>query len=310
MLVVASKPGQLGNRLFQFANLVGGALEHGFAVSNPAFDEYAELFESTSRDLFCRYPPRASAFGGARPARRLLYHVCYYAARALVRLGVDTERLRAVSLDWDEQLDLCDPRFLARLRPGQLFFLQGWLVRDDRALARHAAAVRRFLRPREEFCANVDALVGRAREGADVLVGVHIRHGDYRTFEGGKYFYELDVYAALMREVETHFPGRRVRFLVCSNAEQSDAALAAFRVVKGTGHMVEDLYALARCDYLLGPPSTFSMWASFYGEVPLYVVEDPRRAPRLEEFAVHGVGGRRGDAPAARPAREASVTAP
>jgi Glycosyl transferase family 11 len=288
MLVVASKPGQLGNRLFQFASLVGGAREHGFRVANPAFDEYAELFEATRRDLFCRYPPRASFVRGGARLRRLLYLLCYYAARALVRLRVDAERLRAVALDWDERLELSDPTFLSRVRPGQLFFLQGWLIRDERAVERHAGAIREFLRPRAEFVENVSSLVGRARGEADILVGVHIRHGDYRTYQGGKYFYGLDAYAALMKAAEELFAGRRVRFLVCSNAEHDAETFARFRHTRGTGHVVEDLYALARCDYLLGPPSTFSMWASFYGDVPLYTVEDPQRRPRLEDFAVYG----------------------
>lgn len=287
MLVVASKPGQLGNRLFQFANLIGGALEHGFAVANPAFDEYAELFEATARDLFCRYPPRASLVGGRAGARRLVYRASYYAARALLRLGVNFGRLRALSLDWDERLDLGDPGFLARVRRGQLFFLQGWLIRDERAAALHAREIREFLRPRAEFLENAAAVVARAREDADVLVGVHVRHGDYRTYRGGKYFYEPDVYAALMRRAEELCAGRRVAFLVCSNAAHDAETFAPFRHARGTGHLVEDLYALARCDYLFGPPSTFSMWASFYGEVPLYTVEDPRRLPRLEDFNVY-----------------------
>ena len=33
---------------------------------------------------------------------------------------------------------------------------------------------------------------------------------------------------------------------------------------------VGDLYALARCDYIMGPPSTYTQWASFYGNAPLF----------------------------------------
>lgn len=33
--------------------------------------------------------------------------------------------------------------------------------------------------------------------------------------------------------------------------------------------MIEDLYAFAKTDLLMGPPSTFTLWASFYGDVPL-----------------------------------------
>jgi hypothetical protein len=29
------------------------------------------------------------------------------------------------------------------------------------------------------------------------------------------------------------------------------------------------MYVLAACDLILGPPSTFSIWASYYGQVPL-----------------------------------------
>jgi hypothetical protein len=31
-----------------------------------------------------------------------------------------------------------------------------------------------------------------------------------------------------------------------------------------------DLYALAKYDYILGPLSSYSQWASFYGNKPLY----------------------------------------
>jgi hypothetical protein len=45
--------------------------------------------------------------------------------------------------------------------------------------------------------------------------------------------------------------------------------LADLNVTWGSGHLVEDMYAFAGCDYLVGPPSTFTTWASFYGQVPL-----------------------------------------
>lgn len=286
MLIIASKPGQLGNRLFLFANLIGGAIEHGYTLANPSFDEYANYFQLTSRDLFCRYPPRRSLFKGRPAARRLLYLVCYYAARALVRGGVNSRPLQAISLDWDEGLQLADPRFLARLEGRPLLFLQGWGIRDDAALAKHADRVREFFTPLEEFRANVRALIGGARRRGDVLVGVHIRRGDYRTFKGGKYFYALDAYAGLMERAGAIFPGRRVTFLVCSDEDPGGEVFSQFDCVRGTGHFIEDLYALAECDYLMGPPSTYTMWASFYGRVPLYSVLDPGRAPRLEDFAV------------------------
>ena len=54
MIVIVGKPGQLGNSLFLFANFLACAREYGLKVANPAFDEYAEYFKTTSRDFFCR----------------------------------------------------------------------------------------------------------------------------------------------------------------------------------------------------------------------------------------------------------------
>jgi len=30
------------------------------------------------------------------------------------------------------------------------------------------------------------------------------------------------------------------------------------------------IFSFAKCDYIVGPPSTFTSWASFYGDVPVY----------------------------------------
>jgi hypothetical protein len=47
-----------------------------------------------------------------------------------------------------------------------------------------------------------------------------------------------------------------------------------------------DLYALAKCDYLLGTLSSFSQWASFYGNKPLYQVRDGHEHPERGQFRV------------------------
>ena len=57
MIVFSHKFGQLGNRLFAFAHLIANAATNNSTVINLSFDEYAKYFETTSKDVFCRYPP-------------------------------------------------------------------------------------------------------------------------------------------------------------------------------------------------------------------------------------------------------------
>ena len=47
---------------------------------------------------------------------------------------------------------------------------------------------------------------------------------------------------------------------------------------------MHDLYCLSKCDYLFGPPSTYSMWASFTGLVPYAVLDHPEQKLLLTDF--------------------------
>ena len=283
MIVITNK-GWLGNALFVFANFIACAEENNLTIANPALDEYAELFQTTSEDFFCRYPPRKSFYQGNKTTRHLLNRTAYLLTRALARSGIKWRRLRPITLDHGEELRLDSPEFIASLGRGQLIFVQGWLFRERSNFTRHADAIRRYFTPLQSFLDNVDGLIRQAREDCDVLIGVHIRHGDFKTFMGGKYFFEIDEYIRVMERVAQLFPDQRIGFLVCTNVEVKKSALSQHQVTFGRGHIVEDLYSFARCDYIVGPPSTYSMWASFYGSVPLYTIEDSSKSPALADF--------------------------
>jgi hypothetical protein len=282
MITIAGKPGQLGNMLFLFANFLACAAEHDLKVTNPAFDDYAQYFKTTSRDFFCRYPARESRFRGSRRTRRLFFLFNYYATRLLVRGRIETALLRALAIDWEEVVRLDGPEFLETARRTRLLFVQGWQFRDETNFTPHADKIRAYFEPLDIFQHNVDAVIESARAGCDLLVGVHIRHGDYRQYLDGKYFYEVEEYARLMERVERMYPEKKVGFLICSNAKQSEADFARFNFTFGNDHLIEDMYSFARCDLLLGPPSTYTLWASFYGHVPLYMIKDINAEPHFD----------------------------
>lgn len=112
-----------------------------------------------------------------------------------------------------------------------------------------------------------------------MLIGIVIRHGDYRTWLDGKYFYSMETYTKLMKQVEALFSDKKAKFLICSDEEQDTNVFtsAMINFCFRSGHMIENLYSLAECDYIVSPPSTYGMWASFYGKTPLYIVNDPHQ---------------------------------
>ena len=288
MLIIADKPGQLGNMLFVYANLIASAMENNFAVANPVFEDYADLFPSTCKDLLSRFPSGQSRIACTPRRRKLTSELFRNAARVLSRLHLTLPWMRQITLqDWNEQLYLSDPNFLASLNSRQHVLLRGWLFRDAPALKKHVTAVRDFFRPHEHNQRRIDELISQARQNSDVLIGVHIRHGIIHFANTRKYFYTARRYAEMMDELTGLFPGRRVSFLICSDWPQDPQVFARFDVTFGTGDLIEDMYALARCDYLIGAPSTFTMWASFYNDVPLNIIRSADQQMNLSDFTVH-----------------------
>jgi hypothetical protein len=287
MIVIADKPGQLGNMLLLFSHFISWAVDSGFTVSNLAFDDYADCFPTTKADLLCRFPARKSRLPGSPFLRKLLYRLSNFAVRALPRLGGNLGLLRALTLyDWESKFPLNSPEFLNLAGKKGIILVRGWGFRDAESLRKHSDTIRDFFQPPEINKHNIDELIFVARRDADVLIGVHIRQGIIHFDNTRKYFYSARRYSEMMDELLSMFPGRRVSFLICSDWPQDPEMFSRFKVTFGTGDLIEDMYAFSRCDYLFGPPSTFTMWASFYGKVPLNLIRHPDQRQNLADFII------------------------
>jgi len=75
-------------------------------------------------------------------------------------------------------------------------------------------------------------------------------------------------------------------FFVCSDEPRFREEFAGLTVGIGGRSPLEDLCTLSECDYILGPPSTFSQWASFYGGRPLYQPAAAEDRVTREKFEV------------------------
>lgn len=285
MIVITRNYGQLGNRLLLQAHLLAAAREYGVPLVNPAFAEYAHLFRSTQHDLWCRFP--RSSVSGSRPPgplqRRVTYSAVYLGARLLSHLRLTRFPFSVIRLGRGQACDLASDAFAERVRKGRPVLVSGWLFRSESLLNKHAEAVREHFQLVGEHRRSVDATIRTIRRQADVVVGVHIRHGDYATWKGGRYFFSIEQYADVMRSIEAQLSGRKVAFLVCGNARLRHSDFGNLNVHFGPGHQVQDMYAFAETDLLVGPPSTFTAWASFYGRVPRLELQSADQP--LEEVA-------------------------
>jgi hypothetical protein len=286
MIVIARKWGLMCNQIFTMGHAIAASLECGTRVINPAFQDYASDFVHLKDDPLCRFPAKSPIPLADGCTARLMRTAGAKLSELIPRFHLSTRVARSITIGWHGECRLDDEQTRRYIDRTCLLFLDGWLFKAPAWFEKHGQAIREFFAPLPELEARAAAAAGRARENCDVLVGVHIRQGDYKEHLNGKYFYESEDYARIMRETSDLFPGRKVGFLVCSNRPQDPQRFAGMSWMTGDGHPVADLYSLAKCDYIFGPPSTFSQWASLYGNVPLWIVRGRWESPGIEKFEV------------------------
>jgi len=113
------------------------------------------------------------------------------------------------------------------------------------------------------------------RPKSQISLGVHIRRGDYATWQDGRYFFNDKVYASYINRFAAMHPDQTVDVFLSTNdaqvtAEHYQALCPKVRIHHLKGSAPEDLFMLSECDYLIGPPSTFSLVAAMYRDIPLY----------------------------------------
>jgi len=146
-----------------------------------------------------------------------------------------------------------------------------WCFRNPSAIARHRESICSFLRAKDCFLVRPTRLLEEARRNIDTVVGMHIRRGDYKEFQGGKLWFSDEQYLDFMKQAQ-HTIGGRVRFVIVSNEPVNADFFRAggLDVVDASGLPQEDIVTLSFCDYIMGPSSTFSWWAAYYGNKPRF----------------------------------------
>lgn len=171
-----------------------------------------------------------------------------------------------------------------------LGFKKGWdTMNDTRYLSSTKEQLQLIFRPKESIMTKAESMINTIRGYADLIIGVHIRHGDYKTFYNGKYYYTLEEFHAFMLQIKQLYPSKSVAFFISSNENFSSdifKGCECYRFGKEPSGDILDLYTLSLCDKIIGPWSTYSRWASFIGEKPLCFIRNKGQLLSDEDFSI------------------------
>src|SRR5687767_9052154 len=290
MVIIASKEGQLANRIWHASSFIANAFENDYRILHLYIDEYSHFFSerlnSTHHPL--RIAGKKSKWRN-NFLRKFFEFVLKFSRRTSLRKFLFFDILLHEGYDDVEPFDLNNVQFIHKAKSGNLV-VSGWLFKDSMNLKKHKEKIVELWTPNVNYRNRIDNFYKRYHEISDLLIGVHIRRGDYIKFNNGTWYYEIADYHRKMKEIAamSEFSGKKLGFVVCSNEPDTKFTTEQqFDIFFEPRHFIEDLYLLSRCDYIIGPPSTFSMWASFYGSVPLYMLRDITVNVDMKKFQIH-----------------------
>ena len=291
VLVVTDNPGRAGNLMLRHAHLFAFAREYGHILIDYTFLNITTDFPALSRNLLCGYPrlpfPRVPT---------LLTRIGFFLFRKFhAMLGWENGswlrgKVRSRLCQFPEVTSLESSDFREQYDGTSVLFLAGYIYRANEAFAKHADAIRFQLGSWPELEAPADEYV-KQRRGASgaTLVGLHIRHGDYRTYCDGQFFFTAEQYAERLRQLAASDPQRSWKFIVCSDEKQPPSAFTGLDVSLHEGTAREDMNVLGKCDYVMGTESSFVRIAAFLGNKPLWQMLDMTTPISLDLFEVQEV---------------------
>ena len=286
MILVANKSGQLCNQLVLFAHAFATAAESGQKIKHLFGYDLNRFF-----DFDCEF-------------RKLILHkdiwkIFRYIEYLRYREYKHFKKIGVILLGRDLNIptEAESKQIALKCRKKGVHLILYWQYRDYEALFLHQEKIREIFKPRPQICREVSATVADFNKlDNELLVAVHLRRGDYRTWCNGQFYYDDAVYRRWMQAV-AHSSEKKCIFILFSNEKLEEEAFVGdgYKVILAKGDTIHDLYTMACCDYIMGPPSTFSWWAAFYGNKPyctLYKADldvDLKlfRYVKGEEFAPH-----------------------
>lgn len=168
-----------------------------------------------------------------------------------------------------------------------LGFTKGWHTRTDtQYILQSKKELQHIFTPKMEITKQADNLIMPYKNKNAIVFGVHIRRGDYATWNDGRFFFSHEEYYDFMKQVANLFPNKQVVFFISSNEPIPQDLFSDLQIIYHTkGSAVLDLHSLSLCDYIIGPFSTFSRWAAFIGEKPICFLENKKQEFTQQSFA-------------------------
>lgn len=287
ILIVYCDYGRLGNRLHTHANAVAWCIENNYNLINLSFCEYADLLDCSQKHNSGNLHHTKQFIFKILSSRALknFLRKLLLSDKWLRRLPWLIHQITSSNIEILQEADLNN-----EIKQKKLNLIKHWDIRCSNSLQIHQIKIRAYLRPNKEFISSAEKIINDLRSKHDCIIGIHVRRADYATYLGGIHFHSWESYLIWAKETKKLLEEegyQNIGVIICSDETfPSSIHKESFIHFSSSEEIIIDIHLLCRCDYNLGPPSSFGTWISWFGKVPRLVVYNNTEVTSLEQFEV------------------------
>jgi hypothetical protein len=263
MLIHIGNNGQIGNSFLSLIHVIANAIEYNYPLKSYSVCHYGKLFGEVLIKNNINIVWHKSFFLSKKSFIKL--------AQISTKSSTNLANLHLFS-DNDDLVKKRKSSEMVKCKNGYWIYC-GWCFRDHKSLNKHQDTVRQMI----GISLDINTR-NKHIENDSYKIGVHIRRGDYKNWNNGIYFFDDYTYINACKQAAEAKKGlnRKINFHLFSQQTLSlPGSIADSDVTdKSSVDPVRDLIGLSQCDLIIGPPSTFSMLASFIGNVPIVSIEN------------------------------------
>ena len=273
MIILVRRYGNHSNRLIQNLHFEAFCKENDIEYINPTFFNMRKFYYEPCKIL--------------KGLKGIFLLLSSFTNDFIIRV---MRKLKLISvISFDSELD--GNKELSTLRGYAMhdIFVSGWYFRVPDLIKKHHDFFIKKYALKNKYYANNEMykkFVALKKEDI-VIIGVHIRRGDYKNFLGGKYYFDDNIYLKyvqnLKREVKNSY-NKKSLFIIFSNEKIFIKETPDIILSKNEWYI--DQFIMSKCDLLIGPPSTFTLWASYMGNVKRFRIVNDSGEISLDKFTL------------------------
>lgn len=273
-LILIKPNGNKSNRLIQNLHFELFCLEHHIDYHNPTFNDLASYYNqpcNSNTSLFLKVLQidlLSKLFRHSKLIKRVFSVVWIFS-----KLGF----LKLIRFDNTNEINSCEEKLLEAFRKSKEIYTAGFrfrlphLAEKYRVEMAHRYSLKQPFYEANPFVNKIEEL----KKQGFTVTGVHIRRGDYKKWKGGIYYYDDKVYKKHIENISLQLvkQGNEKHMFVIFSNDVVDFEQSNNLIISNEDWYI-DHHVMSLCDYLIGPPSTFTLWASYVGQVKLFHLYD------------------------------------